>query len=171
DFPDVGFSLEMLASVTLDGHAADQIPGHQLPDRGRNIRPREPEHRGDVLGSARPFRQVKQRMNLADRAVDAPLPAHVTPMQHEALGRARELSCFSVISVITEISEQTEGKSRGPGGLSENPCAASGYAMAPDWRPAAPEALTRRWGASMAPAAPRRARLRAASASRRPSRR
>src|SRR5262249_52858116 len=38
---------------------------------------------------------------------------------------------FSVISVITEISEQTEGKSRGPGGLSENPWAARGYAMAP----------------------------------------
>src|SRR5262249_23102010 len=92
DFPDVGFGLEMLAPVTLDGHAPDEIPCHELPDRGRNVRSREPEHGGDVLGRARPFREIKQRMNLAYRAVDAPLPAHVAPMQHEALGRAGELN-------------------------------------------------------------------------------
>ena len=48
------------------------------------------ERVGDLVGGERPLRQVEQRVDLADRAVDAPLPAHLAPMQHEALQRDRE---------------------------------------------------------------------------------
>src|SRR5262249_53785108 len=94
NFPDVGFSFEMLAPITLDGHTPDQTPRRQLPDRDGNIRSREPEHRGDLFGRTRPFREIKQCMDLTDRAIDAPLPAHVTPMQHEALDRVWKLFCI-----------------------------------------------------------------------------
>ena len=73
-FPRVGLGLEMLAPVALDRHAPDQVPGHQLADRVRDVGAREPERVGDLLGGERPLRKVEQRVDLADRAVDPPLP-------------------------------------------------------------------------------------------------
>ena len=92
----IGLGLEMLAPVALDRDAPDQVPGHQLADRVGDVRAREAERRGDLLGGQRPLREVEQRVDLADRAVDAPLPAHVAPMQDEALDGVGELCGFSV---------------------------------------------------------------------------
>ena len=48
------------------------------------------ERVGDLVGGERPLGKIEQRVDLADRAVDAPLPAHLAPVQHEALQRERE---------------------------------------------------------------------------------
>ena len=127
DFPEVGLGLEVVAPVALDRHAPDQVPGHQLADRVRDVGAREPERGGDLLGGERPLGEIEQRMDLADRAVDAPLRAHVAPMQDEALDRAREqFAVFSVISVMTEISERRKALSRGGGGVKKDKLQTSG---------------------------------------------
>src|SRR5262249_30011799 len=137
-------------------------------------RSREPEHRGDLLGRARPFRQVKQCMNLADRAVDAPLPAHVAPMQHEAFGGVGKLSyAFSNFCHNRNIGNRRKkvkcsSNAREPLGIAKD------YATGPDQAPFAGSwhgSVTRRWGASTAQAARLWATLRATSTSRRRSRR
>src|SRR5262249_45703411 len=85
---------EVLAPVALDRHPADQVPGHQLLDRSRDVRAGEPERGSDLLGGQWALRDIEQRMDLADRAVDAPLSAHVAPMQDEALDRAGQIYRF-----------------------------------------------------------------------------
>ena len=74
NLPEVGLRLEVIAPVALDRHAADQAPGHQFPDRVRDVGARQPERVGDLLGGERPLGEIEQRVDLADRAVDAPLP-------------------------------------------------------------------------------------------------
>src|SRR5262249_34440290 len=118
--------------------------------------------------------QIKQCMNLADRAVDAPLPAHVAPMQHEAFGGVRELSCFFSNFCHNRNIGNRRKKVKSLKQFERTLGIAKGYAMAADQLPFAgngPGSVTRRSGASMAQAARLPAGLHAASASRRPSRR
>ena len=42
---------------------------------------------GDILGGARAVREIKQCVDLADRAVDPPPSAKVAPMEHEPFDR------------------------------------------------------------------------------------
>ena len=53
-----------------------------------------PARLGDLLGGQRPLRCVEERMDLAYRAVDAPLAAHLAPVQDEALDRERKPGLF-----------------------------------------------------------------------------
>src|SRR5262249_31694227 len=68
---------------------ADQVPGLQLLDRGRHVGARQPEQVGDLLRGQRPLGPIEQRVDLADRAIDAPLVARVAPLPAEALGCPR----------------------------------------------------------------------------------
>src|SRR5262249_49524191 len=83
-----------LAAVALDRHAPDQVPGDQLLERIGDIRASEPERCGDVLGGERPFRRVEQCVGLADRAGDAPLAAHLAPVQDESAEGERKPGLF-----------------------------------------------------------------------------
>ena len=82
-FPDVGLGLEMIAAVAEDRHAPDQVPGQQFLDRIGDVGARHAERLGDVVGGHRRLGEIQQAMDLADRAVDAPLVAHVAPVQDE----------------------------------------------------------------------------------------
>ena len=96
-FPDVGLGLEMIAAVAQDRHAPDQVPGQQFLDRVGDVGARHAERVGDVLGGHRRLGEIEQAVDLADRAVDAPLVAHVAPMQDEALDGGGEFllgGCF-----------------------------------------------------------------------------
>jgi hypothetical protein len=94
----------MIAPVTQHGHAVDQFPRQQFLEAVRDIGAGHAELGGDVFGGQRPFGKEQQRLDLRDRAVDAPLRAHVTPAQHELFHRRGRESELSVISVMTEIS-------------------------------------------------------------------
>src|SRR3546814_20104589 len=66
--------LEMVAPVAEQGDAIDQPPAKQFLDRIGNVRAREAEHFGDLLGMERKVGNEEQSMDLRDRAIDAPLP-------------------------------------------------------------------------------------------------
>src|SRR3546814_20542634 len=76
----------MVAPVAEQGDAIDQPPAKQFLDRIGNVRAREAEHFGDLLGMERTVGNEEQSMDLRDRAIDAPLPAAIAPVQNE-LGR------------------------------------------------------------------------------------
>jgi len=75
----------MVAAVAQDRHPPDQVPGEQLLERIGDVRARHAERVGDVLRRHRRLGEIEQPVNLADRAIDAPLVPHVAPMQDEAL--------------------------------------------------------------------------------------
>ena len=89
-FPDVGLGLEMIAAVAEDRHPPDQVPGQQFLDRIGDVGARHAERLGDVLGGHRRLGEIEQAVDLADRAVDAPLVPHVAPVQDEPLDGGRE---------------------------------------------------------------------------------
>ena len=96
-FPDVGFGLEMIAAVAEDRHPPDQVPGQQFLDRIGDVGARHAERLGDVVGGHRGLGEIEQAVDLADRAVDAPLVPHIAPVQDEPLDRGREFlfaGCF-----------------------------------------------------------------------------
>src|SRR3546814_7640486 len=82
--------LEMVAPVAEQGDAIDQPPAKQFLDRIGNVRAREAEHFGDLLGMERTVGNEEQSMDLRDRAIDAPLPAEIAPVENE-LGRRGEI--------------------------------------------------------------------------------
>ena len=87
----------MIAAVAEDRHPADQIPGQQLLDGVGDVGPRHAERLGDILRGHRRLGEIKQAVDLADGAVDAPLVPHVAPVQDEPLDRGGEfllVGCF-----------------------------------------------------------------------------
>jgi hypothetical protein len=85
-FPQVAFGHEMVAPVALDMDAADDGIGLQFLERGRHVGAGEPQRLDDRLGIDGLFGEIEQRMDLRDRAVDAPMRAHFAPMENEGLG-------------------------------------------------------------------------------------
>jgi hypothetical protein len=61
-----------------------------------DIGPRHTQRVGDVIGGHWRFGEIQQAVDLADRAVDAPLVAHVAPLQDKPLDRRGQflLTCY-----------------------------------------------------------------------------
>src|SRR3546814_757588 len=79
-FPYVLFGVEMVAPVAEQGDAIDQPPAKQFLDRIGNVRAREAEHFGDLLGMERTVGNEEQSMDLRDRAIDPHLPTADAPV-------------------------------------------------------------------------------------------
>jgi hypothetical protein len=80
----------MIAPITHDRYTPDQIPSQQLLDRVGNVGTSHAQFLGDIVRGEGILRQIEQAVNLAHRSVDAPLIAHVAPMQDEPFDRRRE---------------------------------------------------------------------------------
>src|SRR5262249_24553346 len=91
NFPRIGFSFEMVTPISPDRHPPNQVPRLQFLDRVGDVRTRQSEPVGDLFGRNGALAQVQQRVDLGDRAIDAPLAAHITPLQHELLDGRRQL--------------------------------------------------------------------------------
>ena len=59
----------------------NRVPCPQLAQADRDIGARDASASHDVVGTERIGRQIEQRVNLPDRAVDAPLAAHLAEME------------------------------------------------------------------------------------------
>src|SRR3546814_11876134 len=90
-----------VCSSDLD--AIDQPPAKQFLDRIGNVRAREAEHFGDLLGMERTVGNEEQSMDLRDRAIDAPLPAEIAPVENE-LGRRGGPFWMSLLTLCLTIS-------------------------------------------------------------------
>src|SRR5262249_20249160 len=102
----------------------------------------------DGLGGERPLGQVQQRVNLADRAIDPPLPAHVAPMQDEAFDRARELDilfgnfCHDRNIRTKEMNVKVEKPRRLKGGPPPPGPEPAGHRLGPPARPKIPTQMS-----------------------------
>ena len=67
--------------------AADDAIALQLLQPGRDVGAGEAEVVNDLLGMERVIGEIEQSVDLCDRAVDAPMRAHFSPMKDEGLGR------------------------------------------------------------------------------------
>ena len=95
--PDVLHALEVVAPIAQDVGDPDDAPALQLAQAVADVRAGDAERRGDVLGVQRPVGQEQQRVDLGDRAVDAPARAHLPPVEDELLldRRQRRVLLFS----------------------------------------------------------------------------
>src|SRR5208282_594521 len=103
--PHVRQRLEMVALVA---HHMDELydaPALQFLEAVADVGTRHSQRVADLLGVERLGRDVKQRVNLRDGAVDAPFRAHLAPMQDELLPDWIQFVHNSLISVTTEITE------------------------------------------------------------------
>ena len=89
-FPDVAFGFEVVAPVAADGNAADKTPPHELLQRIRNVGSCDAERVSDVFRGERAACQIKQGMDLRDRAVESPGAAHVSPFENETFDCGRK---------------------------------------------------------------------------------
>src|SRR5687768_16833144 len=99
----------MVAPVAHHVGDADDAPVLKFLQAGRDVRSRDAERIGDFFGVERAWREVEQRVDLADRAVDPPPLAHLAPVEDELLHEGGQFHCDSPISVLTEITVSMAG--------------------------------------------------------------
>ncbi len=85
DLPDVGLGFEVVAPVAAYGHTANKVPRQELFERVRHVGARNGKRFGNTLGRHGRAGEIKQRVDLRDRSIDAPYPAHVAPFENEVL--------------------------------------------------------------------------------------
>src|SRR5579862_2837925 len=91
--PHVLHALEVIALIAEDVGELDDAPALQLFEAGADIRPRDAERLDDVVSVEGMWRDVQEGVHLGDAAADAPLRAHLAPVQDEPLLDGRQLPC------------------------------------------------------------------------------
>jgi len=91
-FPDILHRFKMVALIAHNMDEPDNAPALELAQAVADIGPRDAERLRNGLGVQGRRGKVKERMNLRDRAVDAPARAHLAPMQDKLLPNWAKLS-------------------------------------------------------------------------------
>src|ERR1700678_3691882 len=84
--PDVGGGVEEVAAVTDAVVDLDEVPVLEFLEACADVRARDGECFGDIFCGEGFGREIEERVNLGDGAIDAPTGTHLPPVQNELLG-------------------------------------------------------------------------------------
>jgi len=96
----------MIPFVSEDRGFFDDSPSHEFFQTGADIGAGDIEDVTDFLRIQRFFGKIKEGMHLSDRAVDAPLGAHLAPVENKCFFGFTQRSAH--ISEYTEIIENVK---------------------------------------------------------------
>src|ERR1700730_10623581 len=88
----------MIAAVAEDVDNADDAPALKFAEAGADVRTRNGEDNGDLVGGERARRDEEQSVDLSHGAIDTPTSAHFAPVEDEFLGGGGEWRTLCVFS-------------------------------------------------------------------------
>lgn len=111
DLPDVLGGGEVLAPVAGEVLELHEAPVLQLLETHGDVGAGEAEEGDDLVGVERTLGEEEERVDLADRAVDAPAGAHLAEVQDEGGGGGGEVHVHQYIQEFLKIQDiQASGR-------------------------------------------------------------